>query len=168
MNLLELAMPNSEEFKVRKRLSSQKHRERNRVAINEKSRLANAFRRQNPILRAKANASSVASITKRRLKDPFFAFKESIKTLIIMSIRARGWSKQTKTAQLLGCSFEELKLHIEKQFTQGMTWENRGEWEIDHIIPCARATTPTEFEKLQHYTNLQPLWAVDNMKKGSK
>jgi hypothetical protein len=66
------------------------------------------------------------------------------------------------------CSFEEFFIHIESQFIDGMSWENRSLWHIDHIIPLATAKTEEEILRLNHYTNLRPLWALDNLKKGSK
>ena len=67
-------------------------------------------------------------------------------------------------------SVQELKNHLEKQFKKGMTWDNQGEWHIDHIIPCASfdLTKESEQKKCFHYTNLQPLWAVENLSKGAK
>ena len=72
--------------------------------------------------------------------------------------------------KLCGCSLEKLKQHLESQFTEGMTWDNKGDWHVDHIKPCASfdLTNPEEQKKCFHYTNLQPLWALDNMKKGAK
>jgi hypothetical protein len=72
------------------------------------------------------------------------------------------------TMEVIGCSTEELWQHLEKQFTDGMTRENHGEWHIDHIKPLASASNQEEAERLSHYTNLQPLWAKDNFKKGHK
>jgi hypothetical protein len=63
---------------------------------------------------------------------------------------------------------EFLKKHLEIQFIEGMSWENQGKWHIDHKIPLSSAKTEEEVYKLCHYTNLQPLWAEDNLKKGSK
>jgi hypothetical protein len=65
---------------------------------------------------------------------------------------------------------QEAKLHIEKQFKPGMNWLNHSlhGWHIDHIIPMASATTEEEVIKLNHYTNLQPLWASENIKKSNK
>jgi len=57
---------------------------------------------------------------------------------------------------------------LEHQFKEGMNWDNQGKWHIDHIIPLSSGNTEEEIIKLCHYTNLQPLWAIDNMKKGSK
>lgn len=71
---------------------------------------------------------------------------------------------------MIGCSIEELKQYLEKQFKEGMTWDNYGEWHIDHIIPCAAFDLTKEEEQLKcfNYTNLQPLWAEENEKKGDK
>ena len=63
---------------------------------------------------------------------------------------------------------EFLKEHLESQFIDGMGWDNRVEWHIDHIIPLSSAKTEDELYRLCHYTNLQPLWAEDNLKKGNK
>jgi hypothetical protein len=61
-----------------------------------------------------------------------------------------------------------LKEHIEKQFIDDMNWDNKGNWHIDHIIPLSSAKTEVELMKLFHFSNLQPLWASDNIKKSNK
>lgn len=83
-------------------------------------------------------------------------------------------TKGRTTMEILGCSFEELEKHIEDQFVDGMSWENWGKinkekqtWNIDHYYPLAKAQTEKEVMILNHYSNLQPLWAVDNIKKSS-
>jgi len=79
-------------------------------------------------------------------------------------------SKREKTFDLIGCSPIELKQHLEEQFKEGMCWENHGlfGWHIDHIIPLSSAKNDDELKKLCHYTNLQPLWALDNILKRDK
>ncbi len=72
------------------------------------------------------------------------------------------------TEMFIGCSFAELKIHVERQFTKGMTWENRDQWHIDHIIPLSTAKTEEDVIRLNHYTNLRPLWAKDNLAKSDK
>lgn len=80
--------------------------------------------------------------------------------------------KQNSTINLLGCTAIELKIYIEKQFEKGMTWENHGlyGWHLDHIIPCAMFNLFDENDLKQcfHHTNLQPLWAKDNLLKSDK
>lgn len=70
----------------------------------------------------------------------------------------------------LGCSIEQLKMHLENQFTDNMSWNNYGKWQIDHIVPLAifDLTNTEQLKVALHYSNLQPLWAEDNYKKGSK
>lgn len=84
--------------------------------------------------------------------------------------RKPSMNKNLNTLKLIGCSREELKSHLEKQFKPGMNWENYNYngWHIDHIIPLSTAKTFEEIveKKLMHYTNLQPLWRLDNQKKG--
>lgn len=69
-----------------------------------------------------------------------------------------------------GCSVDDLILHIESIFLDGMTWDNHGKWHIDHIKPCCAfdLTDPKQQRDCFHYSNLQPLWAVDNLKKSGK
>lgn len=87
-------------------------------------------------------------------------------------LMVRGNVKAVTSMKLLGCSQDEFRAHIEKQFTSGMTWENYGMdgWTIDHIIPCAQfdLSIPDNQKVCFHYTNLQPLWHIDNIKKGKK
>jgi hypothetical protein len=86
------------------------------------------------------------------------------------SFKRSGFSKKSKSIEILGCSFEEFKLYLESKFEPWMTWENKGlyngelnyGWDIDHIIPISSATTEEEIIKLNHYTNLQPLCSKVN------
>ena len=77
----------------------------------------------------------------------------------------RNLRKPYSFQQQDGCSFEELKTHLEIQFKEGMCWENHGKWHIDHKIPLSWAKTEEELKQLCKYTNLQPLWAEDNLSK---
>jgi hypothetical protein len=85
-------------------------------------------------------------------------------------IKHSSLNKSSKTFDMVGCLSTELKEYLEKQFKEGMSWDNYGiyGWHIDHIIPLSSAKTEEELIKLCHYTNLQPLWAKDNLSKGSK
>ena len=95
---------------------------------------------------------------------------------ILRSLRRRFWSfvkgdvKQASVTMIVGCTLPELQLHLQSLFTDGMPWDNYGEWHIDHIRPCSSFDL-TDFEQQKicfHYTNLQPLWAIDNLIKGAK
>ena len=70
----------------------------------------------------------------------------------------------------LGCNAQEFKEHLEGLFIDGMAWDNygKGGWEVDHKIPISRARTIDEVHSLNHYTNLQPMWGLDNWKKSNK
>jgi hypothetical protein len=86
-------------------------------------------------------------------------------------INALKGKRSAKAALLyLGCTLEDLRQHLESLFKPGMTWENHGSWHIDHIRPLASfdLTKEENLYKACHYTNLQPLWAKENLKKGSK
>jgi hypothetical protein len=104
----------------------------------------------------------------RRKSDPVYKMRRNIRSLIYHSIKKQGYAKRSKTYKILGCDFDTFKKHIERQFTKGMTWENHGEWHYDHIIPISSAQTEEEVIKLNHYTNFQPLWAEDNLRKSDK
>lgn len=78
--------------------------------------------------------------------------------------------KSGHSLSILGCSSQEWKVYLESKFTDGMSWENYGEWHIDHIVPCASFDLTKEEDQIRcfHYTNTQPLWKADNYKKGCK
>ena len=105
---------------------------------------------------------------KRREIDSLFRLRQNIRSLIRSSIKNGGFSKRTKTYEILGCSFEEFKKYIESKFKLGMTWENYGTWEYDHITPVSWAINEDEIIKLNHYTNLQPLWREENIAKSNR
>ena len=107
-------------------------------------------------------------ILDRQSKDPLFKFICSIRKLICSSIKKMNYTKKSKTFEILGCTFEEFKQHLEIQFTEGMSLENHGKWHMDHIVPISSAKTEEEVIKLNHYTNFQPLWAKDNLIKSNK
>jgi hypothetical protein len=106
----------------------------------------------------------------RKNNDPLYKLTGNLRIRIYMAIKAKGWNKNSSNSKILGCDFETVKKHLENQFIDNMSWNNHGlfGWHIDHIIPLAKATTQEELYKLCHYTNLQPLWAADNLSKGSK
>ena len=105
----------------------------------------------------------------RRKNDSTFKLIHNIRNRVRDFLKSKNITKNNKTFDIVGCSPEFLKEHIEKQFTDGMSWDLMGEHiHIDHIIPLSSANTEDEVYKLCHYTNLQPLWAEDNLKKYNK
>jgi hypothetical protein len=104
----------------------------------------------------------------KKQTNPLFKLRGNISNLIYISIKKQGYTKRSQTYKILGCTYEEFKIHLENQFTKGMSWENQGEWHLDHIYPVSLAKDEEELYKLNHYTNFQPLWAEDNFKKGNK
>ncbi len=105
----------------------------------------------------------------RMKKDHLYKLTRGIRSLILMSFKNQFTKKSKKTTEILGCSFEELKLYLESKFDDKMNWDNQGSyWQIDHIIPISSANSVEEVYLLNHYTNLQPLYWLDNIKKGNK
>lgn len=109
---------------------------------------------------------------RKRKIDPEYRLKSVLRGRVYKALK--GLTKVSGTIDLLGCDVGHLKSWLESRFLSGMSWENHsigeGKWHIDHIRPCASfdLTDPEQQKVCFHYTNLQPLWAVDNLKKGSK
>lgn len=106
----------------------------------------------------------------KRINNPIYRLSHNVRGRIYTFLKNNNnITKNNKTFEIIGCSPEFLKEHIEKQFTKGMSWDLMGKYiHIDHIIPLSSAKTEEEVYKLCHYTNLQPLWAKDNLKKSNK
>ena len=109
-------------------------------------------------------------VSEKKLNDSTYRLCCVVRNRIRTFLKSKNITKKNKTFDIVGCSPEFLKDHLEKQFTEGMSWENHSlyGWHIDHIIPVSSAKTEDEVYSLCHYTNLQPLWAEDNLKKGDK
>lgn len=97
--------------------------------------------------------------------DLEFRLAQNLRSRLRSAIRYN--LKKGSAIRDLGCSVSELKIHLESKFTDGMSWENYGKWHIDHIKPLIQfdLNNRTEFLIATHYTNLQPLWAIDNLRK---
>lgn len=102
--------------------------------------------------------------------DIDFKLRGVLRARVRAAITRSSGAKSRRTMSLVGCSVPHLRQHLEAQFTEGMTWDNYGEWHIDHIKPCASFDLADEAQQLEcfNYTNLQPLWAKDNLFKGAK
>jgi hypothetical protein len=121
--------------------------------------------------RKKVIAKVIARDKTRRLSDLSYRLKANLRSRARTAIKNQCGMRAFKSLELLGVSdIAVVRQHIESQFTQGMSWDNYGEWEIDHIIPCASfdLTNSIEQKKCFNYKNLQPLWKEDNLKKSDK
>ncbi len=120
--------------------------------------------------REKVNARQRKYRRIRRKTDPMFRLAGCLRGRLGKVLR--GKTKVGSAVRDMGCTIEYLKSYLEDQFQEGMTWENWGQtgWHLDHIRPLAffDLTDPIQLKKACHYTNLQPLWAEDNLIKGAR
>lgn len=138
---------------------SKEYRDKNKEKFNE-------YARQ---YRKKHQKEITAKRKEKRHNDEKYYFEIYLRNKINNYLYRYGKIKKKNNVQeILGCNFEEFKSYIESKFQNGMSWENRGEWHLDHIIPLATAKNYNDLIKLNHYTNFQPLWAKDNLSKGKR
>ena len=111
----------------------------------------------------------------KEIQEKYEILKRELKTLneiYVDTLEKMHYYKDLKktfsTLELLGCSIDEFVKFIEAKFTEGMTWDNYGEWHIDHIIPVSYGLNAEEVIALNNYINLQPLWARDNLRKSNR
>ena len=167
---------NPEKLTLSARISSLKHRKKIQnlkitdaeayAIIREKrNKLTSNWKKNNP---ERKNKLQRLYRKRRKARDPSYKLLANCRTHIHKVLK--GIIKSKKTKELLGCTVEDLKRHLSSKFVDNMSFENYGKWHIDHIKPCAKFdfTKPEEQVKCFHYTNLQPLWAIDNFKKGAK
>jgi hypothetical protein len=151
-------------------INNRKHYLNNVDKINERNR---NWRKNNP-QRSKEFSKNWKENNIEKIKlyqqIPEIKISHNMRCRIKQFLKNNNVSKKNKTFEIVGCHPEFLKEHLEKQFKEGMSWENYGlyGWHIDHIIPLSSSKTEEEIYQLSHYTNLQPLWAEDNLKKGNK
>lgn len=149
---------NLEQYKKKERATYTRHAEK-------KSAYQRAFYQRNKERLSKYKAEYDR---KRYKTDALFALARTVRRRMSLAIQRAGYIKSQKTEEMLGCTLSYMKDHLEKQFTSGMNWENRGKWHVDHIIPLSSAKTEDELIGLCHFTNLRPLWAEENLKKGAR
>ncbi len=151
---------NKEEHKKKRLKYYHDNREERLVKMSE-------YKKKN---RDKMSAYQREYFNNRKKIDPLFKLQNNIRGLIRNSIINKGYRKNTKTFNILGCTYIEFKNHIESMFEDWMTWDNYGKyngsekfgWDVDHIIPKSSATTEEELLKLNHFSNLQPLCSYIN------
>ena len=135
---------------------------------DNKEKILKRFKKYRTNNKIKINNLNKKYVISRLKVDIDFRLRYSLRSRLYVALK--GFCKSKSTMKLIGCSIEQLKHHLEKQFKLGMSWDNYGKWHIDHKIPCAsfNLSKPEEQRKCFNYTNLQPLWAVENLRKSSK
>jgi hypothetical protein len=150
---------NKEKIKI----SGKEYREKNKEKELTRLKIYYENNKEKVLTRNKVYAKN------RLISDSFFRVKTYVRNRINKFLKSKNINKNNKTFEIVGCSPEFLKEYIENKFTDGMSWELMGgKIHIDHIIPLSSANTEDEVYELCHYTNLQPLWAEDNLKKYNK
>lgn len=114
------------------------------------------------------NSDRVKQYRKDRYQNPLIKVITRARTRTRFAFKNNSFSKDSITQKIIGCDWFTLKNHIENQFVDGMSWDNFNKIHIDHKIPLSSAKSKEEVFSLCHYTNLQPLWAVDNLIKSNK
>jgi hypothetical protein len=153
-----------------------RYAEENREQLREKKRI---YRENNPEKeRARHQRYYSEHISQirakernRKLTDPLFRLKANVRTLVGHAFRSRGFSKTSRTFDIVGCDADTLKYHLEKTFVENygiLPDYHEFELHIDHIVPLASASTEEEGMELNHFTNLQLLLATDNLTKSWK
>lgn len=157
---------NKEKVRATNRKYNLKRKEKMRVYYKENKEKIQAFQRK---YRRKFPEKRREYVRNRRKTDPNYALRCVLRSRLRGVLR--GQVKAASTMALLGCSTEQLMRHLERQFVEGMSWNNRGTaWHVDHILPCASfdLSDAEQQRRCFHWSNLQPLFASENISKGDK
>lgn len=129
------------------------------------------YRRENP---EKRRAQDRVKMQRRRKNNPNYRILESLRSRVNSSLRYARICRSVRTVGLLGCSVPNFRIYIESRFEPGMTWDNygngAGQWNLDHIIPCALFDLSREDHQRAcfHFSNQRPMWAMDNRRKSAR
>jgi hypothetical protein len=157
----EYALANPEKVRAAQKEYRAANRESRREYFRGYSRIYNVIHRK----------EKQAYVNQRLKSDPEARVTHNLRVRVRHAMKRSGARKSAATRELIGCTIPELRAHLESQFRPGMTWENYGPvWHIDHRRPCASfdLLDPAQQRVCFHYTNLQPLFAEENLKKGAK
>lgn len=143
---------------------SKEYNQRPEVKIRRKKYRQNLAKQENHMQHVRDHERN------RYHTDVLYNFKKKLRSRLKSALKSKKWLKNNGLVQYLGCSIEELKKNFIIKFTEGMSWDKflNGEIHIDHIIPLDSCKTEEEMYKLCHFSNLQPLWAKDNIMKSNK
>jgi hypothetical protein len=155
--------------RIRDKVRDAKRRDGRKPYIKSyKQREAEAVRVKNREWRGENAERINAERRARWQRDPTFRLSIVLRSRLYDALK--GKRRSGSAVRNLGCTLEQAVAHIERQFQSGMTWDNWGKWHIDHIRPMCSfdLTVPEQLAVACHYTNLRPLWAADNLRKGGK
>jgi hypothetical protein len=158
----EYAKNNAERIKAQRKIWRKKNAERILKYYSE-------YNRKNKKIK---NIKALKYIKMRRLVDPAYRIMRNLKSRFAFGFKNNY--KKSSLFNYLGCTVQELKIHLESQFKEGMSWNNygnkEGNWSIDHVLPCSSFdhSDEEEIKKCWHYSNMQPMWHIENIKKGSR
>ena len=160
-NIKKYQLENKEKIK----LYRQENKEKTKKYFQENKDKINSQRRKN----RQENINKFRAVQNKYYNlTPARKLKRNLRGRLSSFFKYKGHKKKNSTEEILGANWKTVEAFMEAKFVDGMNWDNIGEWHIDHIIPLSYAETEKETIKLCHYTNLQPLWAFDNLSKGNK
>jgi hypothetical protein len=164
-----------DEKKENRRISTKKWRDNNKdynIEYKKQNidKISEYQKEYNLLNKSELNKKRMIRKKNRYNNDLNYRLKTNIRNIIVKAFKRNGFSKDSKTLDILGCSFEDFKLHLESRFDEWMNWDNKGlyngelnyGWDIDHIIPISSAEKEEDLYKLNHYTNLRPLCSYTN------
>jgi hypothetical protein len=140
-------------------LYQQEYHKNNRESLKLKRKLYNQGNKQERSIKSKTRYEN-RSIDKR--------IYDSLRSSVYSPFYRFGFSIPDKLENIIGCTLMDFRIYIESHFCEGMGWENRKDWHIDHILPVSVASSCEDLIKLNHYTNLRPVWKSKNLSKNSK
>tara|TARA_R110000796_G_scaffold228861_3_gene346089 strand:- start:1470 stop:2099 length:630 start_codon:yes stop_codon:yes gene_type:complete len=154
-------------YKGKKKITDKLYAKNNKGKLNKQKKI---WAKNNP---KKVSQAKLKWVNNKLETDPLFKIKHYIRCGINQSFKRNGYSKKSKSYEILGCSYEEFKKHIESQWESWMNWDNYGNpkdgilepyktWDLDHIIPSSSAINENDVIKLNHYSNFQPLCSYVN------
>ncbi|MCK5614226.1 hypothetical protein KAR91_70830 [Candidatus Pacearchaeota archaeon] len=159
------------ECKKCKKESDKIYRQNNKekiLALSKRYYINNADKINSKIYSDITKKKRANRIRERRNNDSVFRLKSRLGSLISGAISRMGYTKKSRTFEILGCNYDFFISYIERKFTKGMMISNYGKWHLDHIIPISKAKSEKDVIDLNHYTNFQPLWEKDNLSKSNK
>ena len=151
-------------YQEKKKAYSRKYKEENAEQVKQYNLEYNA----RPIVKLSKRIKNIEYEKQRMKNDPVYKLRRTLSSKISQAITGSGYTKRAKAFDVLGVSYKFVRNYLERQFQEGMSWDNYGEWQIDHIKPLSSAETEQDVINLNHYTNLQPLWSRENREKNNK